>query len=95
MSSEVSNVKPVEIWKNFVSLNQVPRPSKNEEKVIQFLISFAQNNNLEYKQDSIGNLVIIKQASNGMSNRETVVLQSHVDMVHEKNNDVEFDFLTS
>ena len=95
MSSEVSNVKPVEIWKNFVLLNQVPRPSKNEEKVIQFLISFAENNNLEYKQDSIGNLVIIKQASSGMSNRETVVLQSHVDMVHEKNNDVEFDFLTS
>ena len=75
MNTEVSNVKPVEIWKNFVLLNQVPRPSKNEEKVIQFLISFAQNNNLEYKQDSIGNLVIIKEASNGMSNRKTVVLQ--------------------
>ena len=95
MSVEVSNVEPREIWKNFSLLNQVPRPSKKEDRVVDFLISFAKKQKLEYKQDDIGNLVIVKNATEGMSNRETVVLQSHVDMVHEKNNDVEFDFLTS
>ena len=95
MSVEVSNVEPREIWKNFSLLNQVPRPSKKEDRVVEFLISFAKKQQLEYKQDDIGNLVIVKNATEGMSNRETVVLQSHVDMVHEKNNDVEFDFLTS
>ena len=95
MSQEVSNIEPTEVWKNFVLLNQVPRPSKKEEKVIEFLISFAKKNNLEYKQDEIGNLVITKEATSDMSTCETVVLQSHVDMVHEKNNEVEFDFLNS
>ena len=95
MSVEVSNVEPKEIWKNFVLLNEVPRPSKKEEKVIDFLKLFASKNNLEFRQDEIGNLVIAKESTEGMSNRETVVLQSHVDMVHEKNNDVDFDFLNS
>lgn len=95
MSVEVSNVEPKEIWKNFVLLNEVPRPSKKEEKVIDFLKLFASKNNLEFRQDEIGNLVITKESTEEMSNRETVVLQSHVDMVHEKNNDVDFDFLNS
>ena len=95
MSQEVSNVEPTEVWKNFVLLNQVPRPSKKEERVIEFLISFAKKNNLEYKQDEIGNLVITKEATSEMTTCQTVVLQSHVDMVHEKNNEVEFDFLNS
>ena len=60
-----------------------------------FLKLFASKNNLEFRQDEIGNLVITKESTEGMSNRETVVLQSHVDMVHEKNNDVDFDFLNS
>ena len=95
MSQEVSNVEPTEVWKNFVLLNQVPRPSKKEERAIEFLISFAKKNNLEYKQDEIGNLVITKEATSEMTTCQTVVLQSHVDMVHEKNNEVEFDFLNS
>ncbi len=95
MSQEVSNVEPTEVWKNFVLLNQVPRPSKKEERAIEFLISFAKKNNLEYKQDEIGNLVITKEATPEMTTCQTVVLQSHVDMVHEKNNEVEFDFLNS
>ena len=95
MSQEVSNVEPTEVWKNFVLLNQVPRPSKKEERAIEFLISFAKRNNLEYKQDEIGNLVITKEATSEMTTCQTVVLQSHVDMVHEKNNEVEFDFLNS
>ena len=95
MSLEVANAKPVEVWKNFVLLNEVPRPSKNEERVIEFLKSFARKNNLLFQQDEIGNLVIIKEATQNMKDCETVVLQSHVDMVHEKNNEVEFDFLNS
>ena len=95
MSVEVSNVEPKEVWKNFVLLNEVPRPSKKEDRVIEFLISFATKNNLMYKQDEVGNLVLVKEATPDMISRETVVLQSHVDMVHEKNNDVEFDFLNS
>ena len=95
MSIEVSNVEPKEVWKNFVLLNEVPRPSKKEDRVIEFLISFATKNNLMYKQDEVGNLVIVKESTPDMISRETVVLQSHVDMVHEKNNDVEFDFLNS
>ena len=95
MSVEVSNVEPKEVWKNFVLLNEVPRPSKKEDRVIEFLISFAIKNNLMYKQDEVGNLVIVKESTHDMITRETVVLQSHVDMVHEKNNDVEFDFLNS
>ena len=95
MSLEVANAKPVEIWKNFALLNEVPRPSKKEERVIEFLKSFARKNNLLFQQDEIGNLVIIKEATQNMKDCETVVLQSHVDMVHEKNNEVEFDFLNS
>ncbi|MAU30991.1 MAG: cytosol nonspecific dipeptidase [Flavobacteriaceae bacterium] len=95
MSVEVSKVEPKEVWKNFVLLNEVPRPSKKEDRVIEFLISFATKNNLLCKQDKVGNLVIVKESTPDMISRETVVLQSHVDMVHEKNNDVEFDFLNS
>ena len=95
MSLEVANAKPVEVWRNFVLLNDVPRPSKKEERVIEFLKSFARKNNLLFQQDEIGNLVIIKEATQNMKDCETVVLQSHVDMVHEKNNEVEFDFLNS
>ena len=89
MSVEVSNVEPKEVWKNFALLNEVPRPSKKEDLVIEFLISFAKKNNLMYKQDKVGNLVIVKESTPDMISHETVVLQSHVDMVHEKNNDVE------
>ena len=95
MSIEVSNAEPKEVWKNFVLLNEVPRPSKKEDKVIEFLKTFAKKNKLVFKQDQVGNLVIVKESTPDMSNRETVVLQSHVDMVHEKNNDVEFDFSKS
>ena len=95
MSLEVSNLEPKKVWKNFSLLNEVPRPSKKEGRVIEFLISFANRNNLKHEQDEVGNLVIFKEATPGMTKCETVVLQSHVDMVHEKNNDVEHDFLNS
>ena len=92
MNSQISKLEPTSIWKNFVSLNSVPRPSKKEEKIINFLIKFAENNNLRYSLDEIGNLVIFKDATSDMVDRKTVVLQSHVDMVHEKNQDIQFNF---
>ena len=92
MNSQVSKLEPTAIWRNFVSLNSVPRPSKREEKIINFLIKFAENNNLRYSRDNIGNLVIFKDATRDMADRKTIVLQSHVDMVHEKNQDVQFNF---
>lgn len=92
--NEILNLEPKQIWINFSKLNEVPRPSKKEEKVIQFMVDFGKNLNLETIVDKIGNVIIKKPASTGMENRKTVVLQSHLDMVHQKNNDVNFDFDT-
>lgn len=91
---EILNLEPQNIWKNFYDLNQVPRPSKKEEKVIQFMMDFGRKLNLETIKDSVGNVIIKKPASAGMEDRKTIVLQSHLDMVCQKNNDVQFDFDT-
>ena len=95
MNNEIRVIEPNSVWNNFTDLNSVPRPSKNEEKVINFLIQFARKLNLNCFKDSIGNLIINKPSTDDMKNCKTIVLQSHVDMVHEKNNDVEFDFENS
>ncbi|MDC1371631.1 aminoacyl-histidine dipeptidase [Flavobacteriaceae bacterium] len=92
MSSEIRNLEPSIIWNNFCKLNAVPRPSKKEEKVIKFMHDFGVSLGLETQIDKVGNVVIFKPATDGMENRKTVVLQSHLDMVHEKNNEVDFDF---
>lgn len=89
---EVKNLQPQELWQNFVSLNAIPRASKKEEKVIAFMIAFGEGLGLETIKDPIGNVVIKKNASAGMEDRQTVVLQSHLDMVHQKNTDTVFDF---
>jgi len=95
MNNEIRVIEPSSLWNNFTNLNSVPRPSKKEEKVIDFLIQFAEKLNLNCFKDSIGNLIINKPSTDDMKNCKTIVLQSHVDMVHEKNNDVEFDFENS
>ena len=92
MSNEIRNIEPSIIWNNFCKLNSVPRPSKKEEKVIKFMYDFGVSLGLETQIDKVGNVVIFKPATDGMENRKTVILQSHLDMVHEKNNDVDFDF---
>lgn len=92
--NEILSLEPKSIWKNFSKLNEIPRPSKKEEKVIRFMMDFGKNLNLETVRDSAGNIIIKKPASRGMENRKTVVLQSHLDMVCQKNNDVNFDFDT-
>ncbi len=80
------------IWKHFDNICKVPRPSGKEEKIIEFLISFAKEHKLTYSLDDIGNLLIKKPASNGKENVPTVILQSHVDMVCEKNLDIKHNF---
>lgn len=92
MSQEVRNLEPKQLWNKFADLNAVPRPSKKEERVIQFMVDFGQNLGLEVVIDPVQNVIIKKPAIAGMENRKTIVMQSHLDMVHQKNNDTIFDF---
>ena len=92
MHQDILKLKPVELWKNFVALNAVPRPSKKEEKVIKFIKEYGESLGLDTIVDHIGNVIIKKPATPGMENRQTIVLQSHLDMVCQKNADTKFDF---
>ncbi len=94
MNTEIRNLEPKAIWNNFADLNAVPRPSKKEERVRQFMVDFGKKLNLETLVDPVGNVIIKKPATSGMENRKTVVLQSHLDMVCQKNNDTQFNFDT-
>ena len=91
---EKKDLKPAGVFKYFEEICQVPRPSKKEEKMIAYLKAFGAKHNLETKVDEAGNVLIKKPATPGKENLQTVVLQSHIDMVCEKNNDVQHDFLT-
>lgn len=82
--SEIKNLKPECIWRNFDALTQVPRPSGHLEKVQQFLLDFAKNTGVEAFKDEAGNIVMRKPATSGMENRKTVILQAHMDMVPQK-----------
>lgn len=88
----IKDLKPAVVWEHFYEVTQIPRPSKKEEKIIAYLLEFAKNHNLEAKKDNAGNVVIIKAATKGKENLPTVILQSHVDMVCEKNRDTVHDF---
>ena len=94
MNEAIRALEPKAIWNNFADLNAVPRASKKEERVIAFMKSFGESLNLETHVDHIGNVIIRKPATPGMEGRMPVVMQSHLDMVHQKNNDTEFDFDT-
>lgn len=94
MIKEIAAIEPTAIWHHFAQLNAVPRPSKKEEKVQAFIIDFAKQHGLSWKQDEVGNILVEKPASAGMENRRKVVLQAHLDMVCQKNADVDFDFET-
>jgi len=91
---KVRDLLPVELWNNFEDLNAVPRPSKKEERVIEFIKNFGLNLGLPTYVDPCGNVIIKKPAYKGSENQKTVIIQSHLDMVHQKNADTEFDFLT-
>lgn len=86
------DLEPKVVWDNFYEITKIPRPSKKEEKIMQFLLDFGKKHNLETKRDTIGNVVIKKPASKAYENKKSVVLQSHQDMVCEKNADVDIDF---
>lgn len=94
MSQEIRNLEPKELWNQFADLNAVPRPSKKEDRVIQFMKDFGNRLGLETFEDEIRNVIIRKPATPGMENRKTVVMQGHLDMVHQKNNETDFDFDT-
>jgi dipeptidase D len=92
MSQQVRELEPEKLWNHFADLNEVPRPSKKEDRVIEFVRQFGQSLKLETQVDGIGNVIIRKPATAGMQDRLPVVLQSHLDMVHQKNSDTDFDF---
>lgn len=94
MSNEIRNLEPKALWNNFANLNAIPRPSKKEARVIEFMKNFGKNLGLETIEDEIGNVIIRKPATAGMENRKTIVMQGHLDMVCQKNNDTQFDFDT-
>lgn len=94
MSQEIRNLEPKALWNKFADLNAVPRPSKKEERVIAFMKDFGAKLNLETIEDEVGNVIIKKPATPGMENRKTIVMQSHLDMVHQKNSGTDFDFDT-
>src|SRR6478735_3029624 len=94
MSQEIRNLEPKSLWNKFADLNAVPRPSKKEERVIEFMKDFGTNLGLETFEDEIRNVIIRKPATPGMENRKALVLQGHLDMVHQKNTDTVFDFDT-
>ncbi|MDG1393891.1 MAG: beta-Ala-His dipeptidase, partial [Flavobacteriaceae bacterium] len=94
MSQDIRQLEPKTVWNKFADLNAVPRPSKKEERVIAFMKDFGAALNFETFEDEVGNVIIKKPATAGMEDRKAIVMQSHLDMVHQKNSDTNFDFLT-
>ena len=94
MNEQVRNLAPEVLWNHFADLNAVPRPSKKEGRVIAFMKAFGESLGLPTLVDEIGNVIIKKPATQGMENRQAVVIQSHLDMVHQKNSGTTFDFDT-
>lgn len=91
---KIKDLQPSALWKNFDNLNAVPRASKKEERVIEFARKFGESLGLPTHVDAVGNVIIKKPATAGMEKRTTIVLQSHLDMVHQKNAETDFDFDT-
>ncbi|MFN8394702.1 MAG: aminoacyl-histidine dipeptidase [Bacteroidia bacterium] len=89
---EIRSLEPLAVWNYFADLNAVPRPSKKEERVTAFMKAFGESLGLETIVDEVGNVIIRKPATLGMENRQPVVLQGHLDMVHQKNASTQFDF---
>ncbi len=89
---EIKDLQPQKVFQFFDEILKIPRPSKKEDKIVQYLIDFAKKRGLEYKVDEVGNVVISRPATPGMEDRKPVVLQAHVDMVTEKDTSVDHDF---
>lgn len=91
---QITDLEPKRLWKQFYDICQVPRPSKKEGKMIEFLQNFGKQHNLDTMTDAAGNVLIRKPATPGYENKPTIVLQSHMDMVCEKNSDTKHNFDT-
>lgn len=90
----MKKLEPAALWNFFHEITQIPRPSKKEERIIAYLKAFGEKYNLLTKTDNAGNVLICKPATSGYENSKTIILQSHIDMVCEKNSDVQFNFDT-
>lgn len=90
--TDIKNLQPQAVWKNFYLLTQVPRPSGHLEKIQKFLLDWAAEHNVEARMDRAGNILMLKPASPGMEDRKVVTLQGHMDMVPQKTNDSTHDF---
>ena len=90
--NSIKDLKPTAIWQNFYKLTQVPRPSNHEEQARKFMLEWAKENNIEAEIDEVGNIIMRKPATPGMENRKGVILQGHLDMVPQKNEDTDHDF---
>ena len=91
--NNINKLYPPQLWSYFSDICRIPRLSKHEEKIRQWLKEFAHSRNLEYREDKVGNIVIVREPSPGLSNRKTIILQSHLDMVGEKNSDHPHDWM--
>ncbi len=94
MGKILGHLEPKRVWDIFEEICQIPRPSKKEQRIARYILDFAVKHDLETRQDKTGNIVVLKKATKGNENLKTVVLQSHIDMVCEKDSDVEHDFNT-
>ena len=92
MDKKINHLEPTILWHYFNEILQIPRPSKKEDKIIDYLLAFGKEHDLETLQDEIRNVLIRKPATQGFEGLKSVVLQSHIDMVCEKNSDVDHDF---
>jgi len=92
MSKKLSNLEPKTLWNIFEQICEIPHPSKKESKITDFVMNFAKEHGLESKKDDVGNVLIRKPATSGMEKKKTVVLQGHLDMVPQKNNETKHDF---
>ena len=93
MNTDLTALKPALVWKHFAAMTQIPRPSFHEEKIRRYVLDVARSLGLECREDAAHNVYVRKPASKGMENRAGVILQAHLDMVPQKNNDKKFDFL--
>jgi dipeptidase D len=90
--SNIRNLEPKQLWNYFHEITQIPRPSKKEKKIVEYVVAFGKKHNLETKVDEVGNVIIRKPATKGMENRKGVIFQTHLDMVPQKNSDKKHDF---
>ena len=89
----IENLEPKRVWKHFYSLTRIPRPSKREQKAVEYMYEWGKSLGLETIKDEVGNIIIRKPATPGMENRTGIIFQAHLDMVPQNNNDVAKEIL--